>query len=278
MGQYQARASKSIDEDQGDRDSGVESEGTRNQDASPPAPLAPVFGSPIDNESYLASLDTSLSNGSTRETSQPVSLQKMPPSQEEPAERKIPIVFRWDSGGHEVYIGGSFNNWETKIPMTYSQGDFNAIVDLVEGKHEYKFFVDGQWLHDANEPSIDNGVGSRNNVVHVEKKHFDAFFDSWETSLDKSGGTSPVGSYTQVMPSRSAASGLPPILPPLLQQTVLNQDQPYEDPTLLPQPNHVILNHLYALSIKDNVLVLAATHRYKKKYVTILTYKPVILT
>ena len=33
-------------------------------------------------------------------------------------ERKIPIVFRWDSGGNEVYICGSFNNWESKIPMT----------------------------------------------------------------------------------------------------------------------------------------------------------------
>ncbi len=41
------------------------------------------------------------------------------------------------------------------------------------------------------------------------------------------GGTSPPGSYTQNMPLRSAASGLPPLLPPLLQQTVLNQDQPY---------------------------------------------------
>ncbi len=45
--------------------------------------------------------------------------------------------------------------------------------------------------------------------------------------LSLSGGTSPPGVYTQNMPPRSAASGLPPILPPLLQQTVLNQDQPY---------------------------------------------------
>ena len=34
-----------------------------------------------------------------------------------------------------------------------SQGDFTAIVDLVEGRHEYKFFVDGQWVHDHNEVS-----------------------------------------------------------------------------------------------------------------------------
>ena len=70
-----------------------------------------------------------------------------------------------------------------------------------------------------------------------------------------------------------------------------------EDPNLLVEPNHVILNHLYALSIKvrervcifvpavivnglwcllqDNVLVLAATHRFQQKYITTLVYKPI---
>ena len=37
-----------------------------------------------------------------------------------------------------------------------SQGDFTAIVDLSEGRYEYKFFVDGQWLHDPNEVSPEN--------------------------------------------------------------------------------------------------------------------------
>jgi hypothetical protein len=55
MGQYQTRAQKSVDEEleQGDRDSGVESEvGTRirgDETTTPPPPLAPVFGSPIDS-------------------------------------------------------------------------------------------------------------------------------------------------------------------------------------------------------------------------------------
>ena len=46
------------------------------------------------------------------------------------------------------------------------------------------------------------------------------------------------------------------------------------EPTLLPEPNHVMLNHLYALSIKDGVMVLSTTNRFKKKYVTTLLYKP----
>uniref|UniRef100_A0AAR2LY21 Association with the SNF1 complex (ASC) domain-containing protein n=1 Tax=Pygocentrus nattereri TaxID=42514 RepID=A0AAR2LY21_PYGNA len=68
----------------------------------------------------------------------------------------------------------------------------------------------------------------------------------------------------------------PPILPPHLLQVLLNKDTGVScDPTLLPEPNHVMLNHLYALSIKDGVMVLSATHRYKKKYVTTLLYKPI---
>ena len=59
------------------------------------------------------------------------------------------------------------------------------------------------------------------------------------------GGSSPPGSYTQTMPPRSATSGLPPVLPPLLQQTVLNQDQPY-----------VRMYVLYCASI----VVLVSTH------------------
>uniref|UniRef100_A0A672RLG6 Protein kinase AMP-activated non-catalytic subunit beta 2 n=1 Tax=Sinocyclocheilus grahami TaxID=75366 RepID=A0A672RLG6_SINGR len=68
----------------------------------------------------------------------------------------------------------------------------------------------------------------------------------------------------------------PPILPPHLLQVILNKDTNIScDPALLPEPNHVMLNHLYALSIKDGVMVLSATHRYKKKYVTSLLYKPI---
>ncbi len=32
-----------------------------------------------------------------------------------------------------------------------SHNDFVAILDLPEGEHQYKFFVDGQWVHDASE-------------------------------------------------------------------------------------------------------------------------------
>lgn len=59
--------------------------------------------------------------------------------------------------------------------------------------------------------------------------------------------------YSQEIPEeygRSRTSG-PPILPPHLLQVILNKDTPLScEPTLLPMPNHVMLNHMYALQIK----------------------------
>ena len=67
----------------------------------------------------------------------------------------------------------------------------------------------------------------------------------------------------------------PPVLPPHLLQVILKKDTPLVcEPTLLPTPNHVMVNHVYALSAKDNVLVMSSTNRFKKKCVTTILYKP----
>ena len=29
-------------------------------------------------------------------------------------------------------------------------GDFSAVVELPEGTHEYKFYIDGKWIHDPS--------------------------------------------------------------------------------------------------------------------------------
>ena len=68
----------------------------------------------------------------------------------------------------------------------------------------------------------------------------------------------------------------PPILPPQLVHVILNKETPLNcEPTLLPTPHHVMVNHMYALSIKDQVMALSTTTRYRKKYVTTILYKPV---
>lgn len=59
----------------------------------------------------------------------------------------LPTVFKWDGGGKQVYISGTFSDWKI-LPMVRSHGDFVTIIDLPEGEHEYKFYVDGEWKHD----------------------------------------------------------------------------------------------------------------------------------
>lgn len=36
----------------------------------------------------------------------------------------------------------------------FSNGEFVTIIELPEGDHEYKFFVDGHWEHDKNAVSL----------------------------------------------------------------------------------------------------------------------------
>ncbi|KAM4807426.1 5'-AMP-activated protein kinase subunit beta-2 isoform X1 [Ictidomys tridecemlineatus] len=201
-----------------------------------------------------------------------------------PTQQARPTVIRWSEGGKEVFISGSFNNWSTKIPLIKSHNDFVAILDLPEGEHQYKFFVDGQWVHDPSEPVVTSQLGTINNLIHVKKSDFEVFdalkLDSMESSETscRDLSSSPPGPYGQEMYVFRSEERFksPPILPPHLLQVILNKDTNIScDPALLPEPNHVMLNHLYALSIKDSVMVLSATHRYKKKYVTTLLYKPI---
>lgn len=59
----------------------------------------------------------------------------------------LPTVFKWDGGGRQVFISGTFSEWRS-LPMVRSHGDFVTIIDLPEGDHQYKFCVDGEWRHD----------------------------------------------------------------------------------------------------------------------------------
>ena len=44
--------------------------------------------------------------------------------------------------------------------LSSSQGDFTAIVDLPEGEHQYKFYVDGDWLHNPDEVGPKSSAGA----------------------------------------------------------------------------------------------------------------------
>ncbi|KAG0087471.1 hypothetical protein BGZ93_010942 [Podila epicladia] len=74
----------------------------------------------------------------------------------------------------------------------------------------------------------------------------------------------------------SISNDPPPALPPHLEKVILNNVPSKEDNSVLPVPNHVVLNHLYACSVKEGVLSISVTSRYRKKYITTVYIKPVV--
>jgi 5'-AMP-activated protein kinase regulatory beta subunit len=210
--------------------------------------------------------------------------------------KTIPVVFKYPTSPRdkEAFLTGSFTNWKDMVPMVKSDNDFVAILELPEGEHDYKFNIDGRWEYDLNEPSKDDGHNGRNNIVTVKKSDFEVMealtSDSILTnnqnsslnkqqSIDSDIARSPPGSYEQDWPPTSqkefAQTDKPPFLPPHLLNIILNKDTAaHYEPALLPEPNHVMLKHLYALSIRDGVMVLSTTTRYKQKFVTTCFYKP----
>ncbi|CAI4221542.1 unnamed protein product [Auanema sp. JU1783] len=248
--------------------------------------------------------------GSTAEDGCPVQV-KIAKSDEECAvtptvqfkeSNEYPVVFKWPftatNQPNRVYISGSWDNWKQRIPLVKSTNDFSTILELVPGQHEYKFMVDSKWVIDDQSPKLNNGLGGENNCIIVDEADFEVFI-----ALDKDLASSSAGeamrgvssqqtthdtpnekelekhrTFSQDIPDKKEFERAhnPPVLPPHLLQVILNKDTPMTcDPNVLPEPNHVMLNHLYALSIKDGVMVLSATHRYRKKYVTTLLYKPI---
>ncbi|EDQ89638.1 uncharacterized protein MONBRDRAFT_25195 [Monosiga brevicollis MX1] len=194
---------------------------------------------------------------------------------------KQEITVTWTHGGQDIRIAGTFNHWGDPVKMTRRpDGVFEAKLLLAPGSYEYKFIVDREWKHDARLPTLRNSFGSVNNLLQValaqtELPHdalTDSFADIREDMAEGRAG-SPPGSYGQKVPDLRNAKP-PPRLPPQLLQCQLNADPPNNDPTQVKPPNHVMLNHLYALSIKDNVIVMGASHRYKQKFVTTVIYKP----
>ncbi|KAK3854499.1 hypothetical protein Pcinc_011339 [Petrolisthes cinctipes] len=204
--------------------------------------------------------------------------------------KMLPFVIKWSGGGGNVAIAGTFNQWQT-IPMVKSEKDFVAIVDLPEGVHEYKFLVDGEWKVVQGEAEVSNAMGTKNNVISITDTDFEEFEnallrdpndkseegDKAKEKKDK-GDDDFQDEYSQDIPEYQQSEKMrgPPVLPPHLLQVILNKDTPIScEPTLLPEPNHVMLNHMYALSIRDGMMVLSTSHRYRKKCVTTLIYRPI---
>jgi 5'-AMP-activated protein kinase regulatory beta subunit len=225
----------------------------------------------------------------------------------------VPTVFRWEHGGRQVYITGTFNGWSRQIPMHRSGNDFTYIHNLKRGKHAFKFIVDDEWRFAPDQPTVADIEGRINNFIDVtdfkpytgdrefekEKAAADYGYIGDDTVLsptvvgqddiaasastgDQSDGAGSMANrpdrdgevFSHTMPDMDEYTKEPPPLPPHLRHIILNKPPQLQDTAALPVPQHVALNHLYCTAIKDNMMVLGITQRYKTKFVTTVYYSP----
>jgi hypothetical protein len=79
------------------------------------------------------------------------------------------IAFAWPhEAASEVRLAGSFNSWQPQ-DMKYdpADGSWKIEREVKPGNHQFKFVVDGLWVHDEGQPHLANEVGSENNVIEV---------------------------------------------------------------------------------------------------------------
>lgn len=232
----------------------------------------------------------------------------------------VPTVFRWEHGGRQVYITGTFNGWSRQIPMHRSGNDFTYIHNLRRGKHAFKFIVDDEWRFAPDQPTVADIDGRINNFIDVtdfkpytgdkdferEKAaaEYGCYYSAANPSQENLGSTHRISSTNnanaddpstvnknneEVVPDRPDPDGEvfshhlpdldeytkePPPLPPHLRHIILNKPPQLQDTAALPVPQHVALNHLYCTAIRDNMMVLGITQRFKTKFVTTVYYSP----
>ncbi|SCZ98184.1 BZ3500_MvSof-1268-A1-R1_Chr7-1g09046 [Microbotryum saponariae] len=138
---------------------------------------------------------------------------------------------------------------------------------------------------DAEAPGVDGGVDGLDDSEWTSEIPYELVeYGEWEAERDAIENSSaflnpPPNSPPIVLPPPPAVSGVPPpSLPAQLEKGPLNHaayvtQGSGDDNSILPKPDHSVINHLAASPIKGGFLSVGVTTRYKRKFVTIVYYK-----
>jgi len=85
----------------------------------------------------------------------------------------VPVHFRWHHGAQrEVYVVGSFSNWQTKIRLTREDdGHFGTVMQIVPGIHQVSCWIPVavSWLCCSARPS--RAQCSRLRLCHADNQN-----------------------------------------------------------------------------------------------------------
>ncbi|KAK9455261.1 5'-AMP-activated protein kinase beta subunit, interation domain-containing protein [Dipodascopsis uninucleata] len=206
----------------------------------------------------------------------------------QPSEQYVPTLISWIHGGRKVYVTGTFTGWRKMIKLNRNGNEFSTVVNLPPGTHRIRFVVDNELRCSDALPTATDSMGNLVNYIEVSALDLPALEREGRLEEEKFEETTSILplEYTNEIPeifTNPEASEryisedypAPPYLPPHLETVILNTNSTEkDDSSVLPIPNHVVLNHLATTSIKHNVLAVASVSRYSRKYVTQILYAP----
>jgi hypothetical protein len=179
--------------------------------------------------------------------------------------------------------------------ISHEDGILSAIIDLPPGTHHVKFLVDGEMMTSDNLSTAVDSSGILVNYIEVSADEMPPLDRQYSTDsatrtepqstndLPTPGLTEGQLHYTNEIPAylkeyenyydedrhhgHRSGSPPPPTLPMMLQKVILNSNllNLKDDASVLSIPNHAVLNHLATSSIKNGILAVSATTRYRKK-------------
>merc|ERR1712216_2419 len=154
-----------------------------------------------------------------------------------------------------------------RVMLRRDGDEMTAVLRLAPGSYEYKFIVDNQWRYDGNQPVVKGRNGNINNIIQVQPPQSKEVADAESPVVEEA------AQYGTTIETNDDLAKDPPLLPPQLQISLMNAPMDAIDPGVMPVPQHVVLNHLHC-SMRDGILAMASAHRYQKKYVTTVMFKP----
>lgn len=183
---------------------------------------------------------------------------------------QVAATIIWSLGGKQVAITGSWDNWENVVPLWRWGKDFVILKMLPSGVYHYRFIVDERLRYAPDLPWERDDSGNAYNVLDLQE-----YIPEVPPSLSEfEPPPSPPSSYDNQPLSDGDFGKLPPELPPQLQMASLNSPSSSTGDQSLLRPQHTVLNHLFIQNNGRQPMAIAATHRFRQKFVTVVLYKP----
>ena len=80
------------------------------------------------------------------------------------------VEFACCGAERRVQVAGSWDHWTPRDLDFVGEDTWQLSLTIPPGTFQYKYIIDGVWIHDPSKKWLQDGQGNTNNVIKVESK------------------------------------------------------------------------------------------------------------